>query len=421
MLIKSVSLENFKAVRRSGVVRLKPLTVLIGHNGSGKSSLLEALDTYRQIVFNGAAAAMENWQGFEHIRHKSARARLTAAAQAEPSRQQGAMVFALKLVGAQGPVELDMALNIRDAGNIMYLQRETCAFAGESLTRRAVGQRGRQSLGVVCSAGLQPDVNRALQSVDGGQSLLPFLSGLRPVTTALRDMRLLRLDPVQIGQLQPVRRSDNQVMMAENGANVAEYLIDLRERSQAAFDDVVRSMQFILPYASDVEPKILDTAVMRRGYIQILEGSYEIPGWLMSSGSLRVLPLVALLLDPAPPAIILIEELENGLDPRTVSLLVDLMRDATSNRRTQIIATSHSPYLLDLLSLEDILVCERDATGSKFWWPDGQAALRNWRDRFSPGKLYTMSVLEKPKRQINTGTTPPIPAEAPEGGWGTGE
>jgi len=43
--IDSVRLRNFKAIRDSGVVKLTPLTVLIGNNGSGKSSLVEALLT----------------------------------------------------------------------------------------------------------------------------------------------------------------------------------------------------------------------------------------------------------------------------------------------------------------------------------------------------------------------------------------
>jgi AAA15 family ATPase/GTPase len=71
MQIKSIAIENFKSLSNSGVVRMKPLTVLIGNNGSGKSSLLEAVETYRQVVLEGVDAAMEHWQGFEHIRHKA--------------------------------------------------------------------------------------------------------------------------------------------------------------------------------------------------------------------------------------------------------------------------------------------------------------------------------------------------------------
>ena len=43
--LNSVRIENFKAVRKSGTVTLTPLTVFIGNNGSGKSSLIEGLET----------------------------------------------------------------------------------------------------------------------------------------------------------------------------------------------------------------------------------------------------------------------------------------------------------------------------------------------------------------------------------------
>ena len=67
MQIKSIAVENFKALRASGTVRLKPLSVIIGSNGSGKSSLLEAAETYVRILDEGVEGAMKHWQGFEHI------------------------------------------------------------------------------------------------------------------------------------------------------------------------------------------------------------------------------------------------------------------------------------------------------------------------------------------------------------------
>jgi len=64
MQIKSIAIDNFKAVRRSGTVRLRPLSVIIGNNGSGKSSLLEAVETYVRVLTDGVDVAMEHWQGF---------------------------------------------------------------------------------------------------------------------------------------------------------------------------------------------------------------------------------------------------------------------------------------------------------------------------------------------------------------------
>lgn len=396
MQIKSLAIENFKSIRNTGLIRLKPLSVLIGNNGSGKSSLVEAVETYRQVVLEGVDAAMEHWQGFEHIRHKGAVSRLTTAARIDPSRQQGAMSFKLKLVMPAGPVEMGMKVNVREAGNRLYIQDERFRLGRGP-------EMGRDTLG-------------AAQTSGEGRSIIYGIPALDAVTESLRQMLFLRLNPDAIGNLQPLRRSGGRVRLSGDGANVAEYLIDLRERSSGTFDDISRAMRFVLPYAHDVEPKIMDAGLLRRGYVQLLEDRYEIPGWLMSSGSLRVLPLVATLLDPDPPPVVFIEELENGLDPRTVGLVVDMMRDATQSGRTQVIATTHSPYLLDMLDLDDVLLCERGTKGPEFTWPASRSDMEPWRNRFLPGRLYTMSALQ-------TVEVPPpaTEAEAPEGGWGAGE
>src|SRR5213596_406907 len=60
-------LRNFKAVRDSGMVEFTPLTVFIGNNGSGKSSLIEGLETFRSIVLHGLDEAFLPWRGFEHV------------------------------------------------------------------------------------------------------------------------------------------------------------------------------------------------------------------------------------------------------------------------------------------------------------------------------------------------------------------
>ena len=65
--LQTITVEDFKAVHRSGPVKLTPLTVFIGDNGSGKSSLLEGLETYQEVVICGLDAAMERWIGFEHV------------------------------------------------------------------------------------------------------------------------------------------------------------------------------------------------------------------------------------------------------------------------------------------------------------------------------------------------------------------
>ena len=253
-----------------------------------------------------------------------------------------------------------------------------------------------------------------------GKSVMLGLPDLDETVEALRNVLFLRLNPEAIGNLQSIKRSGGRIRLTGDGANVAEYLIDLRERSASAFEEVTYALQYVLPYATDVEPKVLDAGILRRSYVQLLEDRYEIPGWLMSSGSLRVLPLIATLLDPDPPPVLFIEEVENGLDPRTVGLVVDLMRAAAQSGRTQVIATTHSPYLLDMLDLDDVLLCERGDKGPAFSWPASRKEMKAWRDKFMPGRLYTMNALQR-ESAASSEVVPSTQGEAPEGGWGDSE
>ena len=65
MILDSIKIKNFKAVRDSGAVKLGPLTALVGNNGAGKSSLIEALETYQAVLdlWRGRRPCLQPHQG----------------------------------------------------------------------------------------------------------------------------------------------------------------------------------------------------------------------------------------------------------------------------------------------------------------------------------------------------------------------
>ena len=69
--LRSFQTENFKAIRNSGRVEFGWLTVFIGNNGAGKSSLIEAMETFRDVVLEGVDPAFRRWRGFEHVWNKA--------------------------------------------------------------------------------------------------------------------------------------------------------------------------------------------------------------------------------------------------------------------------------------------------------------------------------------------------------------
>jgi hypothetical protein len=122
--LKSVSIENFKAVRKSGNVELTPLTVFIGNNGSGKSSLIEALETYRGVVLNGLDDAMQRWRGIEYIWNKWASHRQKTTRDGRPT-YENPIVFHMRGRRGRGSfnVKMDIVPNI--GFNSIRIESET--------------------------------------------------------------------------------------------------------------------------------------------------------------------------------------------------------------------------------------------------------------------------------------------------------
>jgi predicted ATPase len=182
-------------------------------------------------------------------------------------------------------------------------------------------------------------------------------------------------------------------MLERDGSNLGQYLLSLREASFEAFESYLGALQVVVPYARDLQATISD-AIERRAYLEMTEEDFKIPGWMLSTGTLRLASMLACLRHPTPPPLLVIEEIENGLDPRTLQLVVEEIRAAITAGTTQVILTTHAPYLLDLLDLSHIVVVERRGGEPVFHRPDG-AELARWARDFSPGRLYTLGRLTR--------------------------
>src|SRR5262245_46618552 len=109
--LRTLRVKNFKAIRDSGTVRLTPLTVFIGNNGSGKSSLIEALETLQVIGKEGLDKAMQVWRGFEHIWYKGVHRRLLTDNEGRICHSHP-MSFSLRGRTSREPFSLDIDLNM---------------------------------------------------------------------------------------------------------------------------------------------------------------------------------------------------------------------------------------------------------------------------------------------------------------------
>jgi predicted ATPase len=110
----------------------------------------------------------------------------------------------------------------------------------------------------------------------------------------------------------------------------------------------------------------------------------------LSEGTLFALAIVAVLTQPEPPEILLIDDLDKGLHPAAFSELVRVLRAAqVANPKLQIVATTHSPYLLGCFEAEEVRVFARKEDGSAACskltdHPD----FEHWKDSLDPGEFW---------------------------------
>ena len=370
MKLQSVRVRNFKAIVDSRVVKLGGLTAFIGNNGAGKSSLIEGLETYQAIVRDGLDVAMQRWLGMEHVRHKRQTGLVRDGVRANP------IGFDLRLGDSpRKSARLTMELNQEASGDhIGVAVEQVIDVDGTATERDQVGAASSYGYGRSMLSAPLPEHEALAQHVLGWQ--------------------FLTLSPERMGMPVPQQRTRGSVRLARDGSNVADFLLDLRQRDLVAFEGIVQNMAFVLPYAQDIQPSLTSSEIERQAWLQLTEAGFKVPGWLMSSGTLRLLALLGLLRDPTPPPLIVVEEIENGLDPRSIHLIVEEIRNAVLNGITQVVLTTHSPYLLDLLTLDHLIVVERDSSGQpRFIRPAEKEELKRWAQEFAPGALYTMGNL----------------------------
>jgi predicted ATPase len=140
------------------------------------------------------------------------------------------------------------------------------------------------------------------------------------------------------------------------GENLASFLNTLRATEPRQFAVVERALHLLIPSLSGVELGVNERGVME---LHLRENGALIPASLLSDGTLRLLGMLALSSMKDKPTLIGFEEPENGVHPRRMRLIAELLKSYVFSGETQMIVTTHSPTLLDALPRENLYVCRK--------------------------------------------------------------
>jgi predicted ATPase len=307
-MITKLHLENFKA-HRDTRLELSPFTVLVGDNGSGKTSVLEALQLSRRLQ------------------------------------------------------ELDLRSdsNFDIAG---FIQRKA------DFMQLSIDGPSPRSLRVIRGSAetVDPDWHISVTNDSGESFSAQFPSQLEFLRNNLRHLHetsehvvLYRFRAEQIAA--SAYSDHSKTFVAKDGSLTAVVLADLKLADDDRFEQIQGALTKIVPSVQRIRigPAMLtveDHQKRVRGnklYFDFL-GAKNVPAEHASQGTLIVLALLTVLHSPERPSVILLDDFDHSLHPRAQMELVRMLQDLLKESRgTQIITTTHSPYVLDEVSPSNVI------------------------------------------------------------------
>ncbi len=381
MLIHKITLTNLLSFS-SLELELKPLNVLIGHNGSGKSNLIEALALIQSTPKGIAGPIREGGKITDWIWKGAA------------PQSQATIETVVRPRRSKDRINLRYKLSFASAGSRFEIVDERVEnekpLTGHHEPRYYFFYMNGYP---VINVGNPDDPNnkRRLkrEDVDPEKSILaqrrdpdnyPELTYLADAFGKIRiyrDWSFGRYTPPRL----PQRTDLATDFLDENCSNLGLILNNLHNQPEVKAK--------MLDALNALYPSVTDFGVSIEGgtaQIFLHEGRFSIPATRLSDGTLRFLCLLAILCHPTPPPLICIEEPELGLHPDALAKLAELMRDAS--QRTQLIVTTHSDILVDeFTDTPEVVVTFEKTDEATMAARLDPKELEAWLDKYTLGEM----------------------------------
>jgi predicted ATPase len=348
-MITNFSIRNFKNLAAvppgdGDLLPFGPINVLIGPNGCGKSSFLQAIDFLRAFFRTSVELYLKehNWEynDLPNLRQTTKFIRWELTAQLEPD-EAGAgageyhYVVALQPRKHLGIGEEHLEWTPPGQPPQLLLDRKGRQF--QLLSRSTNQMESFKAIGLPASVMSQMEGSRDRKNYPEMLHFRQWVERFRYYL--IWDPKILR---------NPDR--GRHVELGASGEHLAAIVGRLRDEKPEAFQKLVKRLRRLFPTLTDI-------SVSGRGWgwrgIRLTEGNGQAITFnsrQMSDGVLRLLAITSLLYLDRIPSVICLEEPENGVHPQLVREVVQILRELTRRKppnRCQVFMTTHSPYLLD--------------------------------------------------------------------------
>lgn len=364
-MLERIILKGYKSIRE-GNIELRPVNVLIGANGAGKSNFISLFQFMNRLVNQGMQMYVAQAGGADQILHYGRKT---------TERLHIELWFSRPNNLANGYKSILLPTD----DDLLVFEDEAVYFHDRSQYETPYqSQRSFQ-------------VHNETLLIDWKQI------GNRVAFYVLRALNSWQLyhfhDTSGSAKVKQTGDLHDNLFLRPDASNLAAYLYVLRETQEAYYRNIVETIRMAAPFFGDfvLRPSPFNPDKIRLEWQE--RGSDMLFGpHALSDGTLRFICLTTLFLQPPDrlPETIVLDEPELGLHPYAIALLADMVRSAAEH--TQVILATQSVTLVNQFDPEDILVVDR-MQGETVFRRLEEKQMASWLEDYGLGDLWEKNLL----------------------------
>ncbi|MFO1349236.1 MAG: AAA family ATPase [Gammaproteobacteria bacterium] len=345
-----------------------PINLLVGPNGTGKSNIVDALRFIKDAITHGLDYAIHERHGIDIVRQHSPRRPYRISLKVEfdylLTNKKLSAFYNIKIESKKGSYKVFE----EEAQWHGFLTRLDEKRNREEYSESKIHLlRNEQGKVIINNNELEltfPDeqlfftrpLNRGIFTINKGTLFLDFM----PFSQSLTKLRFASIYP---NVLRQPARPDIDDSLKEGCSNWASVIKTMRQSKAGgqALQRILELMEKIIPGIQQVTVKNVGGYLVPQFLVK--DKPNAAPHYLdpvqLSDGTLRMFGLLLSLYQQPPPSFLALEEPEQTIHPGLLGLLAEAFREASKS--TQLLITTHSPYLLDYFQPEEIHVVTVDA------------------------------------------------------------
>ena len=346
-MLSRVIIDGYKSIQHTDV-ELRPINILIGSNGVGKTNFISFFKLiniiYEQRLHN---YTMQN--SAERLFHYGLK---------QTSELKGYLAFEDNAY--------EVRLQARDNGSL-FIAEERSYYQSSSFN---------------------------VSNIDESQIKNSSTYRDRWLRDYLQSYKIFHFHDTSKGA--PLRSSaninDNRYLKTD-GSNLPAFLFMLQEKYPKTLRRIELTIRSVMPYFGNfsLAPSLLDESQINLQWSDIENNEKYFDANDLSDGSIRFIALATLLLQPTLPKVIIIDEPELGLHPTAIVKLAGMIKSVAS-RDCQVIISTQSVNLINNFDAEDIITVDRKDKQTTFNRLNNDT-LQHWLNDYSLGELWTKSII----------------------------